>query len=190
LVFGGVDFTLDPGTKVRMTCDVKIPTQIATYLPVTLFSTFPHMHLLGTRSKLELIPKIGTPKTLVEVKPWDFNHQISYAATATLKTGEETVADMNYGRHGQSYLYTNRDPLRYEKQMLDGWLRSHFRPGAIIAWLAGCERKREPARTRRKGMFVMIIGEAVIDKLTTAPGNGAALGGLAYQVVREESAPR
>jgi len=45
---------------------------------------------------------------------------------ATLKTGEETVADMNYGRHGQSYLYTNRDPLRYEKQMLDGWLRSHF----------------------------------------------------------------
>lgn len=43
-----------------------------------------------------------------------------------IKSGEETVADMNYGRHGQTYLYTNRDPLRYEKQMLEGWLRSRF----------------------------------------------------------------
>jgi Protein of unknown function (DUF3016) len=43
-----------------------------------------------------------------------------------VKTGEEVVADMNYGRHGQTYVYTNRDPLRYEKRMLEGWLRSRF----------------------------------------------------------------
>ena len=42
------------------------------------------------------------------------------------KSAEETVQDMNYGRHGQTYLYTTRDPLRYEKQMLEGWFRSRF----------------------------------------------------------------
>ena len=45
---------------------------------------------------------------------------------APVKSAEEMVADMNYGRHGQSYLYTTRDPLRYEKQMLEGWFRSRF----------------------------------------------------------------
>jgi len=45
---------------------------------------------------------------------------------AVSKSGEEMVADMNYGRHGQTYLYTTRDPLRYEKQMLEGWFRSRF----------------------------------------------------------------
>src|SRR5262245_37879761 len=42
------------------------------------------------------------------------------------KSAEETVQDMNYGRHGQTYLYTTRDQLRYEKQLLEGWFRSHF----------------------------------------------------------------
>jgi Protein of unknown function (DUF3016) len=41
-----------------------------------------------------------------------------------IKNGDEVVADMNYGRHGQSY--SSRDPLRYEKQMLEGWFRSRF----------------------------------------------------------------
>ena len=47
---------------------------------------------------------------------------------AQVRSAEEMVADMNYGRHGQTYLYTTRDPLRYEKQMLEGWFRSHFAP--------------------------------------------------------------
>jgi hypothetical protein len=42
----------------------------------------------------------------------------------TLKKGEEAVADLNYGRHGANY--SNIDPLRYEKQMLEGWFRSRF----------------------------------------------------------------
>jgi len=42
----------------------------------------------------------------------------------TLKKGDEAIADLNYARHGQSY--ANRDPLRHEKQMLEGWFRMHF----------------------------------------------------------------
>jgi len=43
-----------------------------------------------------------------------------------IKSGEERVADMNYGRHGQAYAYSTRDPLHHEKLMLEGWLRSRF----------------------------------------------------------------
>ena len=41
-----------------------------------------------------------------------------------LKQGEERVADLNYTGHIPSY--NTRDPLRYEKQMLDGWFRARF----------------------------------------------------------------
>ena len=40
------------------------------------------------------------------------------------KQGEERVADLNYTGHIASY--GNRDPLRYEKQMLDGWFKARF----------------------------------------------------------------
>ena len=50
------------------------------------------------------------------------------AGGAPVKSAEETLADLNYGRHGQTYLYTNRDPLRYEKQMLDSWFQARFKP--------------------------------------------------------------
>ena len=42
----------------------------------------------------------------------------------TLKQSEERVADLNYTGHIASY--SNREPLRYEKQMLDGWFKSRF----------------------------------------------------------------
>jgi hypothetical protein len=45
-------------------------------------------------------------------------------AGQALKQGEERIADLNYTGHIASY--GNRDPLRYEKQMLDGWFRARF----------------------------------------------------------------
>lgn len=107
MVFGGTDFSIDPGQKLRMVCDVTARPELATYLPVTVFSTFPHMHKLGTRQKLEIIPKTGSAKTLIEVAPWDFNHQISYSADNSLKVGDKvritcewnntTAAPVSYG---------------------------------------------------------------------------------------------
>jgi hypothetical protein len=41
-----------------------------------------------------------------------------------LKRGDERIADMNYTGHIATY--GNRDPLRYEKQMLDSWFRARF----------------------------------------------------------------
>ena len=42
----------------------------------------------------------------------------------TLKQGEERVADLNYT--GKIASYVARDPLKYEKQLLDGWFRERF----------------------------------------------------------------
>ena len=41
-----------------------------------------------------------------------------------LKQGEERVADLNYTNKIASY--STREPLKYEKQMLDGWFRERF----------------------------------------------------------------
>jgi hypothetical protein len=46
------------------------------------------------------------------------------AGGQSLKHGEERVKDLTYTGHIQSY--GTRDPLRYEKQMLDAWFRERF----------------------------------------------------------------
>ena len=46
------------------------------------------------------------------------------AAGQPAKQGEERVADLNYT--GKIASYGTRDPLRYEKQMLDGWFKARF----------------------------------------------------------------
>lgn len=40
--------------------------------------------------------------------------------------GEDRIADLSYALRGSSY--ANRDPLRYEKRMLDDWFKSRFAP--------------------------------------------------------------
>jgi len=47
---------------------------------------------------------------------------------APIKSGEETLADLNYGRHGQMNVYSDRDPLRLEKMMLERWFQVRFKP--------------------------------------------------------------
>lgn len=46
------------------------------------------------------------------------------AGDRELKVGEERVADLAYT--GRIASYSARDPLRYEKRMLDGWFRATF----------------------------------------------------------------
>jgi hypothetical protein len=41
-----------------------------------------------------------------------------------LLRGEESISDLNYLGHVSRYF--GDDPLRYEKQMLDGWFRTRF----------------------------------------------------------------
>jgi hypothetical protein len=53
--------------------------------------------------------------------------QLRYTLAAggqALKQGEERLADLNYTH--KIATYGARDPLKYEKQMLDGWFRERF----------------------------------------------------------------
>ena len=53
--------------------------------------------------------------------------ELRYALEAggqKLKSGEAKIADLNYTGHIASY--GSRDPLRYEKQMLDAWFKATF----------------------------------------------------------------
>jgi hypothetical protein len=55
--------------------------------------------------------------------------QLRYKLSAggqAVKQAEERVAEMNYT--GKTATYAARDPLKYEKQMLDGWFRERFAP--------------------------------------------------------------
>ena len=46
---------------------------------------------------------------------------------APVKSAEENLADVNYGRHGLTNVYSSREPLRREKQMLDSWFQTRFK---------------------------------------------------------------
>jgi len=46
-----------------------------------------------------------------------------------LKSGKASLSDMNY-LHGSSVRYTDGDPLRYEKPMIDKWFDAEFGKGA------------------------------------------------------------
>lgn len=53
--------------------------------------------------------------------------QLRYKLAAggqALKQGEERLTDLNFT--GKLASYSARDPLKYEKQMLDGWFRERF----------------------------------------------------------------
>lgn len=50
------------------------------------------------------------------------------AGGAVLQQGEEKLIDMNY--LGNTGLLSNNDPLRYEKRMLDDWLRRLLPPAS------------------------------------------------------------
>lgn len=55
------------------------------------------------------------------------NFQLRYKLSAggqPVKQAEERVAEMNYT--GKIATYSARDPLKYEKQMLDAWFRDRF----------------------------------------------------------------
>jgi peroxiredoxin len=44
----------------------------------TLYSVMPHMHLLGTTTKVTMTPPNGEPQTLVRIDDWDYNWQETY----------------------------------------------------------------------------------------------------------------
>ena len=97
----------------RLRIDMTIPAGAdnhaikSTYLIPPLFDShvvniFPHMHLLGTQIKMELLPTSGDPKPLIFIDKWDFNWQGTY-------TFVEPVAAPAFNRLQLTCTYNNSD---------------------------------------------------------------------------------
>lgn len=97
----------------RMRIDLTIPagednyTARSTYLIPPLFdahviNVFPHMHLLGTRIKMDLLPFTGDTKPLIYIDNWDFNWQGPYTFT-------EPIAAPAFNRLQLTCTYNNTE---------------------------------------------------------------------------------
>jgi len=56
--------------------------------PITIVSTAPHMHTLGTRIRVDLLRATGEEECIIEINDWDFNWQQTY----TFHEEDEVVA--------------------------------------------------------------------------------------------------
>ncbi|RLB50398.1 MAG: hypothetical protein DRJ42_18930 [Deltaproteobacteria bacterium] len=67
--------------------------------PLTVMSSFPHMHQLGTKFITEIHPSgdASRAETLVEIERWDFNNQTSYPHVGrTLNPGDAIATRCTY----------------------------------------------------------------------------------------------
>lgn len=72
-------FQLKPGeAHQEVRCGLTLPTD------ATIWSVFPHMHLLGREMKITATLPGGTEKPLVWVNDWDFNWQETYRYKAPI----------------------------------------------------------------------------------------------------------
>ena len=100
---------LDSRQRVSMTIPAGAdnhPIQ-STYLIPPLFDShivnvFPHMHLLGTQIKMELLPVSGDAKPLILIDKWDFNWQGPYNFV-------EPIAAPAFNRLRLTCTYNNSD---------------------------------------------------------------------------------
>lgn len=60
----------------------------------TLYSVFPHMHLLGKEIKLTMTPPGGERQTLLALADWDFNWQETYAFKKPIRAPAGTRFDL------------------------------------------------------------------------------------------------
>lgn len=81
---------------------------------VTLYTTMPHMHLLGKKMKSWLEFPDGTHKDLIYVDNWDFNWQLNYWLKEPLKVpaGTTQVVEAEYDNSSSNPRNPNNPPKR------------------------------------------------------------------------------
>ncbi len=86
----------------------KIPADM------TMYTTMPHMHLLGRKMKSWLVLPDGTRKDLVYVDDWDFNWQLVYTLRQPMKVpaGTTHYVEAEYDNSAQNPRNPNSPPKR------------------------------------------------------------------------------
>ena len=90
---GAVDFPV----AARATAGVDLPV-------ATLFSVFPHMHLLGRSIAVHVRRGATSPSTLIDIPVWDFGWQGAYQfeQPVALAAGDTLSVDCAYNNDGQA----------------------------------------------------------------------------------------
>ena len=57
-------------------------------VPAHIVSVWPHMHRIGSEFHGVIVRADGTREALLDVKPWDYNHQFIYPANVELQPGD------------------------------------------------------------------------------------------------------
>jgi len=75
-------FLVPAGTKEQtVTAELTVPA------PATLWGVVPHMHVLGTKIKVEVLRRDGTHACAVDIPRWDFNWQQFYFYRTPIAVG-------------------------------------------------------------------------------------------------------
>jgi hypothetical protein len=104
-----------PGT-ITATCSPTYATG-----PITIVSSWPHMHKHGSRMVSTIIRADGRRETLLD-KPFDFSYQVAFPTPAVLTTGDRVETACTYGS----------GPVRFGEGTSDEMCFDF-----VIAWPAG-----------------------------------------------------
>lgn len=83
-------------------------------VPITVYATMPHMHLLGKEMKAWFELPDGTQKPLVYVDDWDFNWQLIYSVAEPMKipAGSKLRVTARYDNTSDNLRNPNNPPKR------------------------------------------------------------------------------
>lgn len=103
-----------------------VETKGAKYLKPgqTLAISFTDIDLAGDH-KPQLSPQMQDVRVVTGLYPprMSFNYILKDASGQVLKSGEAKLSDVGFDTHSAGL---TSDPLRYEKRMLDKWMRAEF----------------------------------------------------------------
>ena len=89
LAVGSTSFNIPPHAEKTIECTSNAAI-IPSTAPYTIFQTWPHMHLLGTRLSTEIRHADGTTSMLTD-RPFDFYSQLTYPLSQTLEKSDKLV---------------------------------------------------------------------------------------------------
>lgn len=88
MALGGIfNDTIPPMSTATASCSLPIPAQVDPFFPVTIFQSWPHMHVSGKALHSWIENGDGTTP-LVDVDDYDFNYQVTYPNDVQLKVGD------------------------------------------------------------------------------------------------------
>jgi hypothetical protein len=101
--------------------------------PMHVVTAWPHMHRIGTSFEGAIVHADGSRTVFVDVAPWDFDRQLTYAVDRDVAQGEGVESDCSWNNASDQYVLPG---LATSDEMCgDGLI---VWPAQSAAWLGAC----------------------------------------------------